>query len=89
MSINSNTSLSRIKWLLTGGLLGYFVALYGGMLPTVSADVRETPPRAAFQSGAERSETILREIAATLKTMDGRLERLEKIATDRKVPPLP
>jgi hypothetical protein len=48
------------------------------------AEVRETTPRAAFQSGSERSETVLREIAATLKRMDGRWERIEKVATEKK-----
>ena len=44
------------------------------------AEVRKTTPRAAFLSGSERSEQWLREISQTLKTMDQRLERIEKIA---------
>jgi hypothetical protein len=45
------------------------------------AEVRKNAPRAAFQSGSERSEQILREISQTLKSIDGRLQRLEKVAT--------
>lgn len=45
------------------------------------AEVRKTAPRAAFQSGSERSEQILREISQTLKSIDGRLQRLEKVVT--------
>ena len=43
-------------------------------------EVRKTAPRPAFQSGSQRSEQILREISATLKSIDRRLERLEKVA---------
>ncbi len=89
MSVPSKTSLSRMNWMLMGAVLGYCVAQYGGVIPAANAEVREGVPRAAFQAGSERSETILREIAATLKTMDGRLERLEKVAADRKQPLIP
>ncbi len=46
--------------------------------PNAQGEIRETPRPQAFQSGGERSETILREIADTLKRIDGRLERFEQ-----------
>ncbi len=79
-------STSRSMMILCGIILGYGLAQLGSGQPLLQAEVRETTPRAAFQAGSERSETILKEIAATLKTMDGRLERLEKITLDRKLP---
>ena len=41
-------------------------------------EVREIPPPQAFLSGGARTEPILREIAETLKRIDGRLEKLER-----------
>ena len=43
------------------------------------AEVTKKEPRVAFLSGSERSEQILREISATLKSIDTRLARLEKV----------
>jgi len=83
--IASGTS-SRSLLILCGIVLGYGLAQLGSGQPQLQAEVRETTPRAAFQAGSERSETILKEIAATLKTMDGRLERIEKVAVDRRLP---
>jgi hypothetical protein len=39
-----------------------------------------TPPPTAFQSGGQMSVPLLKEIAATLHQIDGRLERLEAVA---------
>ena len=47
---------------------------------TALGEVRTGPPPAAFQSGGQMSVPILKEIAATLHQMDGRLERLEMVA---------
>jgi hypothetical protein len=66
----------------TGLLLGFIVGAGVGsamLVPALSeADVRQSPPRAAFLSGGERSEKVLVEISETLKRIDQRLERLEK-----------
>lgn len=86
MSQVTSGSSSRLVLMLSGMTLGYGLSQLGGGQPQALAEVRETTPRVAFQAGSERSETILKEIAATLKTMDGRLERLEKVAVDRKLP---
>jgi len=49
--------------------------------PAAWGEVRTgTPPAVAFQSGGQQSVPILREIAATLVQMDGRLARLETLA---------
>jgi hypothetical protein len=43
-------------------------------------EVRSTPPPAAFQSGGQMSVPVLKDIAATLHQIDGRLARLETAA---------
>jgi len=53
--------------------------------PRTSAGVRQSAPREAFLSGGERSVPLLVEISATLKRIDNRLARLEKLmAADGK-----
>lgn len=47
----------------------------------VQAEVRRSPPRAAFESGSERSEKILKDISETLKRIDQRLARIETSVT--------
>jgi hypothetical protein len=42
-----------------------------------SGDVQTVPPNESFQTGDERSVPILKDILATLKQIDGRLERIE------------
>jgi len=64
--------------LLTG--LGWLIGQSWSFSETAHADVRQTERRQAFQSGAERNEAILREISGTLKSIDERLARLEKLA---------
>jgi hypothetical protein len=44
------------------------------------ADVRESSPPVHFQSGGARSEAVLVEIAASLKRIEARLERMEQMA---------
>jgi len=50
--------------------------------PTVGADIRESPPRETFLSGGARAEIVLREMAETLRRIDGRLERFEQALRD-------
>ena len=45
-----------------------------------TAEVRRNTSQQPFTSGAMRSELVLREIAATLKSIEARLARLETIA---------
>jgi len=46
----------------------------------VHADIRRAAAPPAFNSGAQRSEAHLASIAGTLKKIDERLARLEKLA---------
>ena len=69
-------------------LLGLFLAGVGvGRIcptpPTTQAQPQETPRRKAFKSGGERAETVLREISARLKTMDGRVAGIEDLLKKR------
>ena len=57
--------------------------------PQARADVRRTPPEQHFKSGAQRSEAILREMSATLKSIDTRLQRLEQLAEKQLGKPQP
>jgi len=67
------------------------IVLAGGFLAgnswrqssVVQAEVRRKPPREAFQSGGARSEVVLREISATLKRIDSRIERIERVVTEK------
>ncbi|MBC8356459.1 MAG: hypothetical protein H8E66_31145 [Planctomycetes bacterium] len=59
---------------------GYVVG-FASRDTTVQADTRRSEPKQQhFQSGAQRSEGLLREMSATLGKMDARLERMEKLA---------
>jgi hypothetical protein len=49
-------------------------------------EVRSTAPPQAFQSGGQMSVPVLKEIAATLHTIDGRLARLETAAQKMQAP---
>lgn len=72
-------------------LSGAIVASLGSALLRPSqpalADVTRTAPREAFKAGSERTEATLKEIADTLKRIDGRLERIEQAATRGATPP--
>ena len=71
----------RWRWALLTGLVVVAVVGAGFTLPgaaPANPDVRSQPPPQAFKSGGERSEIILREIAATLQRVDGRLKRIEE-----------
>jgi hypothetical protein len=55
----------------------------------VQAEVRQRPHE-HFKSGGERSEIVLREVLATLKQIDARLERFEnamRAAAQQPQPP--
>jgi uncharacterized protein HemX len=59
---------------------------------TVHADVRREQEQEPFQTGDQRCEVVLREIAVTIGKMDERLERMEKLANqfvNRSAGPLP
>ena len=62
--------------------------LCGVCWSTASAqpDREEGPRKEAFRSGGARSEDVLKEIAGTLKRIDQRLERIEKVVVDGAKP---
>ncbi len=73
---------------LRGPLLGLLLiaAAWAWTGSPSDADVRETPPRRAFQSGGARSEIVLKEMLAVLQRIDQRLERLEKHVVSQAEP---
>jgi hypothetical protein len=70
------------RWAASGVLLLAGVCVGTGMqnANTAHGEVRTAPPPAAFQSGGQMSVPVLKEIAATLHQIDGRLARLETAA---------
>ena len=78
------------RW-VTGAVLLMGGVIVGAALDSSNralGEVRSGPPPAAFQSGGQMSVPILKEIAATLHSMDGRLAKLEvaaqKLQTQKK-----
>ncbi len=70
------------RWLAVAGLAVAIGAILVGTAPPRAAEVRRETSPEAFQSGGARSETVLKEISATLKKMDARLERIERAAIE-------
>lgn len=77
----------RVLWLVIAVAAGFLAGSADRPGPQAVAEVRRTPPREAFQSGGERSEVVLREIAATLTRIESRVERIEKSLTKRAADP--
>jgi hypothetical protein len=67
--------------LLLGIAAGYAAGIAAQSSSALHAEVTELPRREAFQAGGERSEIVLRDIAAILKRMDTRVEQIEKVIT--------
>lgn len=69
-------------------IIGFSAAAGERYSTPAQAEVRKSQKRAAFQSGAARSETLLREISGTLKQIDARLQRIERsIAKNQRAAP--
>ena len=77
-----STRISHLALVFGGIAFGIWIGQMQIERP-LGAEIREATPREAFQHGADRSETVLKEIHATLKVMDGRLERMEKAVSKR------
>ncbi len=83
MTLNRHAGQTRWHWLLVALVacaIGFSTAHVLWERPSIGADVRQSEPREAFKSGGARSEAVLREISATLKKIDSRLERIERSA---------
>ena len=63
---------------LCGLVLGYVASLGSAPTSIVQAEVTEEPRREAFKPGGVLNEPVLREIAATLKRIETKLEKFEK-----------
>ena len=70
------------KWAASGVLLLMGIVMGMGFQSSNTAlgEVRAGPPPTSFQSGSQQSVPILKDIAATLRQMDGRLAKLELAA---------
>ena len=66
--------MALIVVLLFGIALGYCAA---NLNTEANAGVRKSPPRQPVPSGAQQSYVVLQQMASTLKSIDGRLERVE------------
>jgi len=64
--------------------VGFFVGSALREPGIAQAEIRRSPPRAAMQSGAARSQATLSVISATLKRIDARLARFEQSAAQNK-----
>ena len=81
--------MRSISLLLCGLGLGYLASLGSVRMPTVQAEVTETPRREAFKAGDVLNKSVLREIAATLKRIEAKMEKVEKnlkLTSDRVMP---
>jgi hypothetical protein len=73
-------SRKSVGVLLLGIMLGYLAGI-GSPSAVVRSDVTEEPRREAFKAGSVLNEPVLREIAATLKRIESRVEKIEKNTT--------
>jgi hypothetical protein len=77
--------MNKMKWQRVGMAITLIAAgvIAGANLSATKsavAEVRGTPEPPTFQSGAQQSVPILREISGTLRQIDSRLARLEMVA---------
>ncbi len=79
----------RPVYLLILGLgLGYLTGTAGGRPVPATAEVTEEPRREALKAGSVINETVLREISATLKRIETRVEAIEKNTTPAGAAPV-
>lgn len=73
-------ALVVLSAVLIGALSGRPPAGQSGRLPAGQTPLADEIPPGHFLAGGERAVPVLEEIAATLKRIEERLDRLEKIA---------
>jgi hypothetical protein len=56
----------------------YLLGQSGGPRRSAQADVTETPRREAFQAGGVLNEPTLKEISATLKRIEAKMDRFQR-----------
>ena len=69
---------SNVTWTLIG-MCVLTLALAVRFDEPLHGEIRPREPQPHFKSGGERSEALLREMLTTLKTIDQRLERMERL----------
>jgi hypothetical protein len=70
-----------VLWIGVGLAFGYLAGSVMEMSRPARAEVTETPRRETFKDGSVLNEGVLREIAATLKRIETRVDRIEKNTT--------
>jgi hypothetical protein len=85
--MHTRMQMKKLDFRRVAAALALGVAMFAAGLslreaPSARADVTGESPRQQFMAGGERSEVVLREISATLKRIDARLERIERAALD-------
>lgn len=70
----------RVLWLTLVLLVAFAAGVSVRIRPAMTAEVRRSAPRQHFLAGSERALPVLQEISQTLKQIDARLSRIEKIA---------
>jgi hypothetical protein len=78
-----NMNKQAVKRFVIGAVLIAAGMVTGAAITTTNeahGEIRGTPPPQAFQSGGQLAVPVLKEIAATLHQIDGRLVRLEAMA---------
>ncbi len=82
---NTYAARATITVVLLG--VGYLLGAAIGHESAQAQNRRKPADQPHFQSGAQRSEVLLREISEKLGTIDARLDRMEKMAksfTDKR-----
>ena len=70
----------RVFWLALVLLVAFAAGVSVRTPSGMTAEVRRSAPRQHFLAGSERALPVLQEISQTLKQIDARLSRIEKIA---------
>ncbi len=77
-------SLLTLGLVAGGVIVGYLAGLISSPALSVRAEVTETPRREAFKAAGAADEPILKEISATLKRIESRVERIERNTAAKK-----
>ena len=77
-------SFVTLSLVACGIFAGYLAGGISSPVLSVRAEVTETPRREAFKAAGAADEPILREISATLKRIESRVERIEKNTAVKK-----
>jgi hypothetical protein len=71
--------IGNVGWLAALLLAAFWLGSAVPPRTAATAEIQKTESKEPFLAGDERSIPILKEIAATVKQIDARLERIEKL----------